>query len=385
MKLTSSSKKSTARIGVDFHTWDGIFQGSRSHILGIYRAAIRQAPEIEFIFFLNDTESLRRSYYEFSLPNVQLVRMTHRSPLFRLAAQLPWMQWRWKLDLLHTQYRLPLLRFGACACTVHDVLFETHPEYFSPSFVWQSRITYRIAVARAAVLFAVSQFSKSELTRIYDVQPERIAVTYNGVDGKRFFSGTADTSLVTQLGLVPSNYILTVGRLEPRKNHTALIEAYSKLGENSPKLVIVGQRDFSFNTVFETIKKHKLDDKIIILEKVDDATLPAVIRHAMIFVYPAFAEGFGMPVAEAMASGVPVITSNTTSLPEVAGGSALLIDPTSVQQLHAAMQQLIEDSNLRRHLSQVGLAQVQKFDWEQSASVLLASMRNFLSKRSSND
>lgn len=374
-------KKSSMRLGVDFHVWDGIFQGSRSHILGIYRAAIRQAPEIDFVFFLGDVESLRSAYSEFSLPNVQLVHMAHRPSLYRLAVQLPWLQWRWKLDLLHTQYRLPLLRTGACACTVHDVLFETHPEYFAPSFVWQSRITYRIAVARAAVLFAVSQFSKGELVRIYGVAPERIAVTYNGVDGKRFSAGAAGADLVVQLGLVPGKYILTVGRLEPRKNHVTLIEAYSGLGHTAPPLVIVGQRDFSFDAVFEAIEQHGLKDRVLILEQVDDGVLPAVMRHAMMFVYPAFAEGFGMPVAEAMASGVPVITSKTTSLPEVAGGSALLIDPTSIEQLRAAMQLLVEDSGMRRRLSEDGLVQVQKFDWEQSAGVLLASLRNFLKQQ----
>ena len=363
------------RVGVDFHVWDGIFQGSRSHLLGLYRCAVRHAPEIDFVFFLNGVDSLRRNCPDFSLPNVTLVRMPQRPGIVRLALQLPWLQWRHDIDLMHLQYRLPPLMLAPCACTIHDVLFESHPEFFEPKFVWQSRLTSRSAVRRAAVLLTVSEFSRSEMTRIYGIDPERIGVTFNAVDPERFHPGCDGVDVVRALGLQPGGYALTVGRLEPRKNHLTLLEAYARLGHDAPPLVIVGQRDFGFGPLFAAIQRHGIEGRVHLIENMSDADLPALMRHAQVFVYPAFAEGFGMPVLEAMASGVPVITSDTTSMPEVAGGAAILVDPYSPDALAAAMQRVIGNTSLRASMAQAGVAAAARFDWEVSAAALVGSLR----------
>lgn len=367
------------RLGVDFHVWDGIFQGSRSHLIGLYRAAIVQAPEIDFIFFLGQPESLARAHSEFKAPNVRLVAMPHRPAPWRLAWQLPRLQRRHRLDLLHMQYRLPLrlplMPAVPCACTIHDVLYETHPQFFSRSFVWQSRLTGRSAARRAALLFTVSEYSRDQIVRLYGVPRQAVAITSNGVDFERFHPGAAGAEAVRALGLEPGRYLLTLGRLEPRKNHVTLLRAYAALGAEAPPLVIVGQRDFSYAAVFDEIQRLQLGARVRLLERVDDEALPAVLRHARLFVYPAFAEGFGMPVAEAMASGVPVITSNTSSLPEVAGDGALLIDPDSPRALGAAMAEVLADPALHARLVQAGLRHVQQFNWQRSAAVFVAALR----------
>ena len=370
------------RLGVDFHVWDGIFQGSRSHLLGLYRAAIRRAPEVDFVLFLDDTASLRNAYEEFARPNVQLVHMPSRPALVRLAVQLPWLQWRHRLDILHMQYRLPFIRFGDCACTIHDLLFETHPQYFKKSFVWQSKLSYRMACRRAALLFAVSQFSKGEIERLYGIPGERIAVTYNGVDRSRFFPGPAGAEDVAALGLRIGDYILTVGRLEPRKNHVTLLRAYAMLGPQAPELVIVGQRDFQYGDVWSVMESLGIKDRVRVLESVEDRSLPALLRHARLFVYPAQAEGFGMPIAEAMASGVPVVSSNTTSMPEVAGPGALLVDPSNEGQLTDAMARILNDVDVGAGLVRAGLPYVKKFDWDGSAAVLLSAVQARFGARS---
>ena len=367
------------RLGVDFHVWDGIFQGSRSHLIGLYRAAIVQAPEIDFLFFLGQPESLARAHAEFTVPNVRLVAMPHRPAPWRLAWQLPRLQRRHRLDLLHMQYRLPLrvplMPSGPCACTIHDVLYETHPQFFSRSFVWQSRLTGRSAARRAALLFTVSEYSREQIVRLYGVPRQAVAITSNGVDFERFHAGAAGVEVVRALGLEPGRYLLTLGRLEPRKNHVTLLRAYAGLGADAPPLVIVGQRDFSYAAVFDEIQRLQLGARVRLLDRVDDEALPAVLRHARLFVYPAFAEGFGMPVAEAMASGVPVITSNTSSLPEVAGEGALLVDPDSPRALGAAMAEVLADPALHARLVQAGLRHVQQFNWQRSAAVFVAALR----------
>lgn len=377
MTFNANAALPRRRVGVDFHVWDGIFQGSRSHLLGLYRCAVRQAPEIDFVFFLDGVESLRASYAEFSLPNVTLVRMRHRPGVVRLALQLPWLQWRHRIDLMHVQYRLPPMAVGPCACTIHDVLFESHPQFFEPSFVWQSRLTSRAAVRRAAVLLTVSHFSRAELARIYGIDPLKVGVTFNAVDKARFYPGDDGAATVRALGLEPGRYLLTVGRLEPRKNHLTLLEAYAQLQSAAPPLVIVGQRDFGYAPLFAAIHRHGLEARVRLIENASDADLPALMRNAQLFVYPAFAEGFGMPVLEALASGVPVITSNTTSLPEVAGSAAILVSPDSVEDVTSALKRVLADAALRASLGQAGVIQAAKFNWEGSAAVLLSSLRRF--------
>lgn len=373
---TAASASKRIRLGVDFHVWDELFQGSRSHLLGLYRAAIRLAPDIDFVFFLDGVNSLRQAHAEFSAPHVSLVRMPKRPGALRLGLQLPWLQWRHKLDLLHMQYKLPLLSMGRYACTIHDVLFETHPQYFEPAFARQMHYFCTRSAREATLLLTVSNYSRQEMVRQYGLPPEAVHVTANAVDHTRFFPGPDGEALVRDLGLEPGRYILTVGRLEPRKNHVTLLKAYASLGPKSPPLVIVGQRDFQHDAVFETMTALGLNDRVKILEKVSDTQLPAVLRHAQVFAYPTFAEGFGMPVLEAMASGVPVITANTTSLPEVAGDAALLVHPSDVQGLCAALTEVLQDERRAQAMVNAGLRQAARFSWETSAQTLLAGIRH---------
>lgn len=363
------------RLAVDFHEWDGIFQGSRSHVLNIYKEAIKACPDVEFVFFLEGTRSLAAQHEEFRAANVKLVRMPGSHGLVRLALRLPYLCLRHGVDVLHTQYRVPFVRTCAVACTIHDVLFETHPQFFSAGFVREAQFTFRMAAKRAARLFTVSQYSRNELCRLYGVDPGKVSVTYNGVDRLRFYPGDDGAQQVTDLGLVSGHYILVVGRLEPRKNHLALIEAWARLGAGAPPLVIVGQEDPGFPDVKQAIERAAKANKVVLFSHLGDDVLPAVIRHARLFVYPAFAEGFGMPVAEAMASGVPVITSNTTSLPEVAGDGALLFNPASPDELCAAMKTALGMSHTERaELIQRALARVEQFAWRSSAEVLMQGL-----------
>jgi len=366
------------RIGVDFHSVDGIFQGIRSHVLGLYAEAIVLAPEIDFVFALADPSRLLAERPEFAAANARFVVMPHASGIARLGWQLAALQRRERLDLLHTQFRLPFVPLGPCACTVHDTLFESHPEYFDPGFGRMARWTGRRAVAQSQLLFSVSEFSRREMSRLYGVDAERIAVTPNGVDATRFFPGQAGADAVRALGLAPGGYLCTVGRLEPRKNHLTLVRAYARLAQPRPPLVIVGQRDFSFSAVFDEVRELGLEGEVRFLERVEDGALPALVRHAMLFVYPSFAEGFGMPVVEAMASGVAVVTSDSTSLPEVAGDAALTVDPTDALGLAAAMQRLIDSPMERAVLAQRGLARAARFNWRDSAANLVRSYRAHL-------
>lgn len=363
------------RVGIDFHTFDGIYQGSRSHILGLYQEAVRLAPEIDFVFLLGQVERLRREYPAFQAPNVTLVPTAHAGGIARIGWQMALLQRKRQIDLLHLQYRLPLVPLGDCACTIHDTLFETHPEYFEAGFVRASRLTSRHAVRHAKLLFTVSAFSQQEIARLYAIDPERIAITTNAVDRQRFRPGAAGVEHVHDAGLVPGRYLCTVGRLEPRKNHLNLVRAYALLPQPRLPLAIIGQRDFHSQPIFDLVKELRLEQQVLFLQNMPDQGLPALLRHAALFVYPSFAEGFGMPVAEALASGVPVVTSSLTALPEVAGDAALTADPHDPSAIAAAMQHVLADPIARAHAIERGLRHVAKFDWTQAANVLVGAYR----------
>jgi glycosyltransferase involved in cell wall biosynthesis len=377
-----SAQRRRPRIGVDFHTFDGIFQGSRSHLLGLYKAAIAKAPEVDFFLLLDEPERLLREHPAFVAPNVHAVHMPRRSSMLRLTWQLPRLQKELALDLLHLQYRLPLRTHGPCACTIHDILFESHPQFFSRTFVRLARWSSRDAVRRAALLLTVSDFSRGQLSRAYGVDTARVAVTHNGVDLQRFRPGRDGQDTLQRHGLRSGAYLCTVGRLEPRKNHLNLVRAYARLSVPRPALVIIGQRDFAYQGVFEEVERLGLGAEVRFLENVGDEELPVLIRHAAAFIYPTWAEGFGMPVLEAMACGVPVVTSRNTSLPEVAGGVAWMSNPDDVTSITRAMTgALAEAEPARSERLRAGMARAARFSWDSSADILLAAFRTQIETR----
>jgi len=371
------SELARTKVGIDFHVWDGIYQGSRSYIFGLYSAAIKQAPDIDFYFFLDDVDSLRNSDEVFRRSNVFLVKMRSRSGVARLGFQLSYLKWRYKLHLFHVQYRLPLFASKGYICTIHDILFETNPEFFSRGFVLQSRLTSKSAALKSDILLVVSEFTKSELVKHYSIPPKNILVVYNGVDAAKFHPAPGGEEVLAQFGLSVGKYVLSIGRLEPRKNQIALVKAYEKLKDFPFKLVFIGQRDFGYDKFLASIADKDLADRILILEKVSDEAMAAILRHAAIFAYPSLAEGFGMPVAEAMASGVPVITSNRTSLPEVAGEGAILVDPESLNELVDALVKVAGSEEIRSQMISRGFDSVARFSWKNSASQLINAIRAY--------
>ena len=369
------------RIGFDLHVVDGMFQGSRTHVIELFSRVAKLCPEFEFIAMLDGVDRLKQDYPAFDLPNVQLERMKHTGSIRRLMWDLPRMQRKLALDLLHMQYIVPLPSFSPTVVTIHDVLFESHPEYFTRFFRLRSRLFMRLAALQAEHVFTVSEFSKREICERYSMQPADVTVTPNSADFSRFYPGLDGIDLVTKRGLKSGGYFLTVGRLEPRKNHSTLLKAYVALGPDVPTLVIVGQRDFGFEAMLAEVADSEARSRIVILEDVSDKELPALYRHCLAFAYPSLAEGFGMPPLEAMASGVPVIVANNTGLTEVVGTAGLLVPSTDVAALTHALRSLAADDNLRARLAVAGMQQAQVFSWDKAAKTVAHRYRLIQIKR----
>jgi glycosyltransferase involved in cell wall biosynthesis len=366
------------RIGVDFHGWSGIYQGSRSHLFGIYSEAIRLAPELDFHFLAEDADRLGREWECAKATNVQVHELPLRHGLFRLLVQLPLAVCTNKLDVLHVQYRIPPLFVGRTAVTIHDVLFESHPQFFPASFIWQSKFFYRFAARFACQIFTVSEYSKQEIVERYAVEAVNVVVTRNGVDLGRFSDVEleSDQAALSRYGLTGIGYVMTVGRLEPRKNHATLVRAFRKMRRHDLTLVLVGQRDFAYHEALAQVALARKEGfRVLVLEDVSDADLPVLLRHARVFAYIAFAEGFGMPPLEAMASGVPVVVANATALVEVVGPAGLLVDPNSDSDVADAITRLLADPDLCADLSRRGRARAACFTWRAAALNLVTAFR----------
>ena len=273
------------------------------------------------------------------------------------------------MDLLHTQYIAPPFSPCTTAVTVHDILFESHPEYFDRLFVLRSRLLVRHSVRRS-VVFTVSDFSRKQISETFRVSLDTVHTIPNGVDGARFFPGSEGREVVENLGLEAGRYFLTVGRLEPRKNHANLLRAWAKLGKPRPRLAIVGQRHFGYDDALNLIHKLRLEGDVVVLEDISDGQLPAFYRNAKAFVYCSWAEGFGMPVLEAMASGIPVISSATTALSEICADTALLVAPDNIDEISNAVRELDQKADVRQNLILRGLGRVKDFDWKNSADIV---------------
>jgi glycosyltransferase involved in cell wall biosynthesis len=354
------------RIGIDLHVVDGIFQGSRTHCLELFSRVIALTPECDFFLLSSDPQTLLSTSDSFGLPHVVHVPMPKMPAPARLLWQLPQVVRRWGISLLHTQYISPPLPFCATAVTVHDILFESHKDYFEKAFVLRSRLLVPYSARHSAAVFTVSEFSRKQICDAYSIPLEKVHTIPNGVDHERFFPGVAGRDTVRGLG-IDQAFFLTVGRLEPRKNHSTLLRAWAQLRSPRPLLVIVGQRHFSYHDVFDLIGTLQIEQDVLVLEEVPDIALPSIYRNAKGFIYCSWAEGFGMPVLEAMASGIPVISSSTTALPEVCGDAALQVDPGSPDEIGHAVQTLEERADLRDTMVRSGLLRAKEFTWDKPA------------------
>jgi len=251
---------------------------------------------------------------------------------------------------------------------------------FSEKFRFSDRIYMRalieLAIDKVDGIVTVSNFSKSEIIRFLTLEEHRIKVISPAADPQ--FKPINDPEHLCEVRKkysLPEKFILFVGALEPRKNIVNLLLAYDavrkKKAYTNVKLVIVGRKGWKYAEIFQIVKQFRMQD-VLFTGYIPQEDLPAVYNLADVFVYPSFFEGFGMPPLEAMACGVPVITSNRSSLPEVVGDAALTINPYDHLELAEKIMQVLDDRDLAWHLIRSGLRRARNFTWEKAAKSLLS-------------
>lgn len=264
--------------------------------------------------------------------------------------------------------------------TIHDLSILRYPQHYSVLQRLHLQWALPRMVRSAAAIIAVSEATKRDLIEHLNVPPDRVHVVPNGVDHRRFHPRhrpEARQRAGLMLGIEPP-YILALSTLEPRKNLPTLLRAYARLGRDVPKLVLAGARGWGEGPLFELVKELGLQDRVRFTGYVPEAVLPDLYAGARLFVYPSLSEGFGLPVLEALACAAPVVTGNSSSLPEVAGDAALLVDASSASELTRAMRQVLESKKLRDELRAKGPKQAAKFSWERTAQQTLAVYESVL-------
>jgi glycosyltransferase involved in cell wall biosynthesis len=271
---------------------------------------------------------------------------------------------------------LPIIHPKNSIATVHDIAFEMFPKAFTTFMRKYLQWSTRFAVKSARKIVSVSQSTKNDLVRIYGADAKKIEVIHLGFDASQYSPKKYEQvqPILDKWNLVFQKYILFVGTLQPRKNILKLIEAFDLLRKKNrieEKLVIVGGKGWLWEPIMNKIESVK-DGSIVYLQYLSNEDLKVVFSGASLLTLPALYEGFGLPPLEAMASGVPVVVSNISSLPEVVGDAGRLVEPDSVDSIAEGILEVLTNQNLRVQMIENGLLQAKKFTWEECARKTLA-------------
>ena len=415
------------KIGVDIRSlMDKNYSGVSWCTLFLLREILAQDKANEYFLFYNSGKDISKLLPKFEQGNVKIIATRYPNKIFNYFLQKIC---RWpKLDVIArsesdeaiswlTQKTAGLLRQGLAMTsvdifwsphfnftalskntkhilTVHDLSFLITPEYFSfRKNFWHKFLDAKKMMAEADIIVAISENTKCDIIRLTGIDENKIKVIYDGIGAEfkpvgaqylaRQFPEMQDASAqdiarlreVKEKYNLPEKFILYLGTIEPRKNISGLISAFEKIADKPEmqdyQLVIVGAGGWKNSEVYRAVKNSKYKNRIKLIGYLENSEKIYYYNLCTIFCYPSFYEGFGLPVLEAMACGAPVITSNLSSLPEVAGDSALLIDPADENSISRAIITLASDEKLRELYSSRGVERAKLFSWKKSAAEYL--------------
>lgn len=278
-------------------------------------------------------------------------------------------------DIVHATYVAPPFLPGRLVFTLHDLSPFSNPEFYPPAIRLRLQRGFAQSIRRADEIICVSEFTLQHLAERFPTEAARARVIHHGVDDIYRRVRTSD-EIEQVLGRlqVRRPYILCLGKLQARKNTIRIIEAFHQLKKETRaphKLVMAGRKMWTSSEVYPLVRRLGLEDDIVFPGHVADNDLPALYRGAEVLVFPSLFEGFGMPVLEAMASGCPVVTSNVTSLPEVAGDAAVLVDPTRTEDIANGIHSVLRDGGFRNQLIERGLIRASHYTWARTAAEVM--------------
>ena len=370
---------------------EGRRTGVEEYTLGLLESLFKLDKKNDYVLFLNSWKEPNFDFGIFSkFENVRMRRFKIPNKILNLFFW--YLNWP-KIDDFCGGAEVvfsPNIIFGAVSkkaklvLTVHDLSFERHSEYFSlKRRWWHIFINTRRICGAADKIIAVSQSTKNDLLDLYGIKKEKVQTVYSASSKQFKIIDRNDLHLIKtkEKYNLPYKFILLLSTIEPRKNIIGTVRAFNALQKYAQEkqredllkyeLVIAGERGWDTKAIFAEIEKSLFRQKIKMINSIPDEDKPYLYNLASLFVYPSFFEGFGFPPLEAMACGVPVITSNSSSLPEVVDGAAIMIDPDKPDEIRIAMKEILSDGEFRCNLIKKGLKKSQEFTWEKTARQML--------------
>lgn len=368
------------RIGIDATSIPLNRAGAGVYIFQLIKGLARIDIKNEYYIF---AKSCHIEEFEINQPNFHFSELHTSSVSLRLLWEqslLPLKAVECKLDVLHSlHYTMPILKSCKSVVSFPDMTYlkfpqmhrPIHRKFFPAMMYWSAKHSDKI--------IAISESSRLDAIDLLKVESNKIVtVPLAASSSYRLLPSNLVDQVCEAYKLSKKQYILYVGTLEPRKNIPFLIEGYAKSSKNFPQipLVLAGKKGWMYDEIFRRVTELGLEEKVRFLNYVPEKDLIALYNGAAAFIYPSFYEGFGLPVLEAMQCGIPVITSNISSMPEVADGAAILINPNSVEEIAVAMRQVLTNRSLVNELSRKGLARSAHFSWKRCAQETLDVYEN---------
>ena len=353
------------RIGFDGKRAANNLTGLGNYSRSLIEALSKQFPENQYLVYSPKVKSSRQIDAFFEVENIQLKLPINGTFLWRSLNILKDLL-RDKVQIFHgLSHEIPFAIQHTkikSIVTIHDLIFLRYPQYYKfidrKLYEWKSRS----ACKRADQIIAISEKTKADIIEFYGINPEKIEVIYQSCDDsfKTAFPQTTLDKIRTTYKL-PQKYLLNVGTIENRKNLKLIVQALKDVNEEY-KLVVIGKKTAYFKEVEKEIKLLRLSDRIIFLKNIPFADLPGIYQMASVFVYPSFYEGFGIPIIEALYSGIPTIAAIGSCLEEAGGPDSIYVNPNDPEGLSAAITQVLSSSTLQNEMKEKGLEFVQKFN-----------------------
>lgn len=301
--------------------------------------------------------------------NFKVKKYTFDNTFYRNLIEIPVNNLQGKFQVYHTQYFLPISCGSKTVVTIHDISFLHYPECFSRKQLLLNNYLIKEAAHKSKYIITVSEFSKKDIVEKYNIDPEKIFVTH--LAANKNYKPVSDKRNMSDIIMkynIKSKYILTVGNLQPRKNLERLIRAFNQLQRQEwfkeYELVIVGKKDWQLDKLFSNVEMNR---NIVLTGYVPDSDLSLLYNYCDTFVYPSIFEGFGLPVLEALQCGKAVLTSNSSSLPEVIGDAGILFDPFDIEDIATSIANVLKNKEYRSSLEDKAIIQASKFTWEETA------------------
>jgi glycosyltransferase involved in cell wall biosynthesis len=370
------------RIGIDAHCIGQRKTGNETYTYNLVKhLGLLASEDMDYLIYLTSKANGHSGAIAGPRSRTKLIRP--ETPYLRIPISFAMETRAEKLDVFHAQYFLPHHLRCRTVLTVHDVLYERYPQFFTKSDLYRNRIGIPWSCRRADHIITVSESSKRDLIEIYGLDPGRITVTYHGPDEDfcPLDQVEAKERLERKYGL-DGDFILYIGAIQPRKNVPRMLSAFAELKRKHGiphKFVIVGPKAWLAKEAFRAIENLSSKEDVVVTGYVPREDLPFFYNAAAIFVYVPICEGFGLPVLEAMACGVPTITSRGSALEEVSGGATILVDPLDVTAIATAMESILLNSDLGARLRMRGLIRSRDFSCHEMAERTQTVYRQIMS------